>query len=106
LGNYENKYCNVLKYGTIFMYVYACAGFHVDINTRGGATLMSVFDYTHCRRRNDLVLAEKEKMKTFIAIEDEIKVLILFYHHNQFNKISRLDEVVTFLSLNIFEKYI
>lgn len=63
--------------------------------------------YTHCRRRYNLVLAEPEKMKAFIGTEDEIAVHMLFLSSKPIEmELQDKDEVVTFLPLSIFEKYI
>ena len=63
--------------------------------------------YDHCRRRYDLVLAEPEKVKAFIGTEDEIKIHLLFISSKPLElDIQDEDGVVTFLSLNVFGKYL
>lgn len=63
--------------------------------------------YEHCRKRYDLVLAEPEKLKSFIGTEEKIKVHMLFVSSKPLEmELHDKDGVVTFLSLNIFEKYI
>lgn len=63
--------------------------------------------YEHCRKRYDLVLAEPEKLKAFIGAEEKIKVHMLFVSSKPLEmELHDKDGVVTFLSLNIFEKYI
>lgn len=63
--------------------------------------------YDHCRRRYDLVLSEPDKVKKFIGVQDEISVHLLFLSSKPIElEIQDTDGVVTFLSLNIFEKYI
>lgn len=63
--------------------------------------------YEHCRKRYDLVLAEPDKLKAFIGTEEKIKVHMLFVSSKPLEmELHDKDEVVTFLSLNIFEKYV
>lgn len=63
--------------------------------------------YEHCRRRYDLVLAEPEKLKSFIETEEEISVHMLFLSSKPIEmEFQDKDGVVTCLSLGIFEKYI
>lgn len=63
--------------------------------------------YDHCRRRYDLVIAEPEKVKAFIGTEDEIKIHLLFISSKPLElDIQDEDGVVTFLSLNVFGKYL
>lgn len=63
--------------------------------------------YEHCRRRYDLVLAEPEKLKNFIGTEEKIFVHMLFLSSKPIEmEFQDKDEVVTCLSLGIFEKYI
>ena len=63
--------------------------------------------YDHCRRRYDLVLAEPEKVKSFIGTEDHIKVHLLFISSKPLElNIQDEDGVVTFLSLNVFGEYL
>lgn len=63
--------------------------------------------YDHCRRRYDLVLSEPEKIKKFIDVQDEISVHLIFLSSKPIElELQDTDGIVTFLSLNIFEKYI
>lgn len=63
--------------------------------------------YEHCRRRYDLVLAEPEKVKKFIGIEEKISVHMLFLSSKPIEmEFQDKDGIVTFLSLGIFERYI
>lgn len=63
--------------------------------------------YDYCRRRYDLVLAEPERVKAFIGTEDEIKIHLLFISSKPLElEIQDEDGVVTFLSLNVFGKYL
>lgn len=63
--------------------------------------------YTHCRSRYDLVLENPEKIKAFVDVTDKIKIHMLFISSKPIEiELQDKDEVVTFLSLNIFEKYI
>ena len=63
--------------------------------------------YDHCRRRYDLVLSEPEKIKKFIDVQDEILVHLIFLSSKPIElELQDTDGIVTFLSLNIFEKYI
>lgn len=63
--------------------------------------------YDHCRKRYDLVIANPEKIKTFIGATDEISVHMLFLTSKPIEmELQDDDGVVTCLSLNIFEKYI
>lgn len=63
--------------------------------------------YEHCRKRYDLVLAEPNKLKAFIGTEEKIKVHMLFVSSKPLEmELHDKDEVVTFLSLNVFEKYV
>ena len=63
--------------------------------------------YTHCRERYDLVLKEPEKIKAFINEDKEISVHLLFISSKPIEMEFQDDDgVVSFLSLNIFEKYI
>ena len=63
--------------------------------------------YEHCRKRYDLVLAEPDKLKAFIGTEEKIKVHMLFVSSKPLEmELHDKDEVVTFLSLNTFEKYV
>ena len=63
--------------------------------------------YYHCRKRYDLVLNEPEKLKAFLNFTGELKVHMLFVSSKPIEMELQDDEkVVTFLSLNIFEKYV
>lgn len=63
--------------------------------------------YYHCRKRYNLVLAEPDKLKNFLNIEGSIRVHMLFVSSKPIElDLQDDDKVVTFLSLNIFEKYI
>ena len=63
--------------------------------------------YEHCRRRYDLVLAEPEKIKAFVASEQTIDVHFLFVTSKPLEvEIQDADGVVTFLSLSIFDNYL
>ena len=63
--------------------------------------------YDHCRRRYDLVLSEPDKIKKFIGVQDEISVNLIFLSSKPIElELQDNDGIVTFLSLNIFEKYI
>ena len=63
--------------------------------------------YDHCRRRYDLVLSEPDKIKKFIDVQDEISVHLIFLSSKPIElELQDTDGIVTFLSLNIFEKYI
>lgn len=63
--------------------------------------------YSHCRKRYDLVLAESDKLKAFIGTEEKIAVHMLFVSSKPIEmELQDEDGVVTFLSLNIFEKYV
>lgn len=63
--------------------------------------------YDHCRRRYDLVLSEHENVKTFINVDDEIKLHLIFLSSKPIElEIQDDDGIVTFLSLGLFDKYI
>lgn len=65
--------------------------------------------YDHCRARYDLVLSEKEKMKTFlnIPVSEEITAHFLFVSSKPLEiELQDDDGIVTFLCLSIFDKYI
>lgn len=63
--------------------------------------------YSHCRKRYDLVLAEPDKLKEFVETEEKIAVHMLFVSSKPIEmELQDEDGVVTFLSLNIFEKYV
>lgn len=63
--------------------------------------------YDHCKRRYDLVLKEPEKVKTFIGVQGNIKVHLIFLSSKPLEvELQDDDKIVTFLSLNIFDKYL
>lgn len=63
--------------------------------------------YEHCRRRYDLVLSEPDKIKKFLNVDDEIEVHLIFLSSKPIElELQDGDNVVTFLSLGIFDKYI
>lgn len=63
--------------------------------------------YDRCRRRYDLVLSEHQKMKRFVNADEVINVHFLFVSSKPIEiEIQDDDGVVTFLSLNIFDKYL
>lgn len=63
--------------------------------------------YKHCRERYNLVIDEPEKVKAFIQTTDEVYVHMLFISSKPIEmEFQDDDEVVTFLSLNLFEKYL
>ncbi|WP_459830959.1 hypothetical protein [Clostridium carnis] len=63
--------------------------------------------YFKCRRRYDIVLDEVDKIKSFIGVEGDIKVHLLFISSKPLElEFQDDDKVVTFLCLNIFEKYL
>lgn len=63
--------------------------------------------YDHCRRRYDLVLSEPKKIKTFIGVEGNIKVHMIFLSSKPIElELQDDDNTVTFLCLGIFDKYI
>jgi hypothetical protein len=63
--------------------------------------------YEHCRKRYDLVMCEKDKMKLYLGVEHEIKAHFLFVSSKPLEiEFQDRDEVVTFPCLSIFDKYI
>ena len=63
--------------------------------------------YEHCRKRYDLVLTEPQKVKDFIGVTDGIKVHCLFVSSKPLEiEFQDEDEIVTFLCLSIFDKYL
>ncbi|MFQ7521930.1 MAG: hypothetical protein ACLRLW_01740 [Terrisporobacter sp.] len=63
--------------------------------------------YKHCRERYNLVIDEPEKVKSFIRTTNEVYVHMLFISSKPIEmEFQDDDEVVTFLSLNLFEKYL
>lgn len=63
--------------------------------------------YDRCRRRYDIVLSEPEKMKRFVNTNEVINVHFLFVTSKPIEiEIQDDDGIVTFLSLNIFDKYL
>ena len=63
--------------------------------------------YEHCRKRYDLVLSEPEKIKSFIGVENSIKVHFLFVSSKPL-EIEFVDEdgIVCFPCLSIFDDYL
>ena len=63
--------------------------------------------YDHCRRRYDLVMSEPDKIKSFIGVDENISVHLIFLSSKPIElELQATDKIVTFLSLGIFEKYI
>lgn len=63
--------------------------------------------YDHCRRRYDLVMSEPDKIKSFIGVDENISVHLIFLSSKPIElELQDTDKIVTFLSLGIFEKYI
>lgn len=63
--------------------------------------------YEHCRRRYDLVMKEKDKIKSFIGVESEIKAHFLFVSSKPLEiEFQDKDKVVAFPCLSIFDKYL
>lgn len=63
--------------------------------------------YNRCRRRYDIVLSEPEKIKRFVNSSESVNVHFLFVTSKPIEIEIQDDEgVVTFLSLNIFDKYL
>ena len=63
--------------------------------------------YERCRRRYDLVLDEPEKIKSFVDADNHISVHFLFLTSKPIElEFQDKDEIVSFISLNIFERYI
>lgn len=63
--------------------------------------------YDHCRRRYDLVMSEPDKIKSFIGVNEDISVHLIFLSSKPIElELQDNDKIVTFLSLGIFEKYI
>lgn len=63
--------------------------------------------YDHCRRRYDLVMSEPDKIKSFIGVNEDISVHLIFLSSKPIElELQDTDKIVTFLSLGIFEKYI
>ena len=63
--------------------------------------------YERCRRRYDLVLDEPEKIKSFVDADNPISVHFLFLTSKPIElEFQDKDEIVSFISLNIFERYI
>jgi hypothetical protein len=60
-----------------------------------------------CRRRYDLVIREPDKLKNYIGAEDEINVHFLFISSKPLEiELKDKDDIVTFLSLEMFDAYI
>ena len=63
--------------------------------------------YEHCRKRYDLVLCEKDKMKSFLGVESEVKAHFLFVSSKPLEiEFQDSDEIVAFPCLSILDKYI
>lgn len=63
--------------------------------------------YDKCRRRYDLVLEEVDKLKDFIGVKGNVKGHLLFISSKPMEiDFQDNDGVVSFLCLNIFDKYI
>lgn len=63
--------------------------------------------YDHCRRRYDLVMSEPDKVKSFIGVDENISVHLIFLSSKPIElELQDTDKIVTFLSLGVFEKYI
>lgn len=63
--------------------------------------------YDHCRRRYDLVMSEPDKIKSFIGVDENISIHLIFLSSKPIElELQDADKIVTFLSLGIFEKYI
>lgn len=63
--------------------------------------------YSHCRRRYDLVLDEPEPLKSFVGATGNINVHLLFVSSKPLEiEFQDEDGVVSFLCLNIFDKYL
>lgn len=63
--------------------------------------------YVHCRARYDLVEAEPEKMKSFIKAVGNVKAHYLFVSSKPLEiEFQDDDRVVTFLSVENFDRYI
>ena len=63
--------------------------------------------YEHCRARFDLVLAEPEKMKAFVSADAPVEVHFLFVSSKPLEvEFQDKDKITTFLSLNVFDKYL
>lgn len=63
--------------------------------------------YDHCRRRYDLVMSEPDKIKSFIGVNEDISVHLIFLSSKPIElELQDTDKIVTFLSVGIFEKYI
>lgn len=63
--------------------------------------------YDHCRRRYDLVMSEPDKIKSFIGVDENISIHLIFLSSKPIElELQDTDKIVTFLSLGIFEKYI
>ena len=63
--------------------------------------------YEHCRKRYDLVLSEPEKVREFISADVPVDMHLLFISSKPLEvEFQDADKVTTFLSLNIFDKYL
>lgn len=63
--------------------------------------------YMHCRGRYDLVIAEPDALKRFLGVSGDIYVHFLFVSSKPLEiEFQDQDKIVTFLSINNFEKYV
>jgi hypothetical protein len=63
--------------------------------------------YDHCRKRYDLVLAEPEKMKAFIGVDESVSLHCLFVSSKPLEiEFQDEDGVVSFPCLSIFNDYL
>jgi len=63
--------------------------------------------YEHCRKRYDLALSEFDKMRAFVSADAPVDMHLLFISSKPLEvELQDLDKVTTFLSLNIFDKYL
>lgn len=63
--------------------------------------------YEHCRRRYDLVMCEKDKIKSYLGVGSEVKAHFLFVSSKPLEiEFQDSDEIVAFPCLSIFDKYI
>lgn len=63
--------------------------------------------YEHCRHRYDLVMSEPDKIKSFIGVDENILVHLIFLSSKPIElELQDTDKIVIFLSFGIFEKYI
>lgn len=63
--------------------------------------------YEHCRRRYDLVMCERDKIKSYLGVESEVKAHFLFVSSKPLEiEFQDSDEIVVFPCLSIFDRYI